>query len=113
MAEQAKTNSAKKFFAIGDKDEFEPENWTSSNQDWLPLPERDGETGVKVLIVGAGLAGLMAALECWRKGHEVVGILERNQGPNYSGEFDQPIAHSLISELNISRGSHHYSAVSS
>ena len=28
-------------------------------------------SGVSVLIVGAGLGGLFAALECWRKGHEV------------------------------------------
>lgn len=28
----------------------------------------------------------MSALECWRKGHNVVGVLERNEGPVYTGE---------------------------
>ncbi|KAI2817744.1 hypothetical protein CBS133816_10438 [Aspergillus niger] len=35
------------------------------------------ETGISVLIVGAGVAGLMAALECWRNGHNVR-IVERS-----------------------------------
>lgn len=35
------------------------------------------KTGIDVLIVGTGLAGLTAALECYRKGH-TVHILERN-----------------------------------
>lgn len=36
------------------------------------------ENGVKVVIIGAGVAGLQAALECWRKGCEVV-VLDRAQ----------------------------------
>lgn len=28
-------------------------------------------TGIKALVVGAGVAGLMTALECWRKGIDV------------------------------------------
>lgn len=75
--------AAQKFYTVGDKDEFDPEKWKSSTPN--ELPKRDPETHVKVLIVGAGFAGLMTALECWRKGHNVVGILERNHGPNYSG----------------------------
>ncbi|KAJ5296099.1 hypothetical protein PENANT_c021G02786 [Penicillium antarcticum] len=35
------------------------------------VPERSAPTGVSVLIVGAGVAGLMASLECWRKGQEL------------------------------------------
>jgi NADPH-dependent 2,4-dienoyl-CoA reductase/sulfur reductase-like enzyme len=75
----------------GDKDEFEPGLWTDgvynngSNTDSC-LPERHPKTGIDVLIVGAGMGGLMATLECWRKGHNIVGILERNDGPVYSGE---------------------------
>ena len=73
------------FMVIGDKDEFDPERWKSNSKNGLP--KRHPETHVNVLIVGAGMAGLMTALECWRKGHNVVGILERSQGPNYSGPF--------------------------
>ncbi|OGE48913.1 hypothetical protein PENARI_c025G01129 [Penicillium arizonense] len=82
---EATAPAAQKFYTVGDKDEFDPENWTSSTPN--ELPKRDPETHVKVLIVGAGFAGLMTALECWRKGHNVVGILERNDGPNYSGDL--------------------------
>jgi NADPH-dependent 2,4-dienoyl-CoA reductase/sulfur reductase-like enzyme len=33
-------------------------------------------TGIKVIIVGLGLAGLTAAIECHRKGHSVI-VLEK------------------------------------
>jgi ribulose 1,5-bisphosphate synthetase/thiazole synthase len=42
-------------------------------------------TGIDVLIVGTGLAGLVAALECTRKGHNVR-VLERNATINTAGE---------------------------
>jgi 2-polyprenyl-6-methoxyphenol hydroxylase-like FAD-dependent oxidoreductase len=42
-------------------------------------------TGIDVLIVGTGLAGLVAALECVRKGHNVK-VLERNETINTAGE---------------------------
>lgn len=42
-------------------------------------------TGIDVLIVGTGLAGLVAALECTRKGHNVR-VLERNGDINTAGE---------------------------
>ncbi|ORY69636.1 putative monooxygenase [Pseudomassariella vexata] len=88
--------SQHQFFAAGDKHEFDPENWTFSSPD--DLPQRHPETHVNVLIVGAGFSGLLLALECWRKGLNVVGILERNQGPNYSGDLIiiQPSATSII-----------------
>lgn len=41
-------------------------------------------TGIDVLIVGTGLAGLTAALECTRKGHNVR-VLERNSTINTAG----------------------------
>jgi monoamine oxidase len=43
-------------------------------------------TGIDVLIVGTGLAGLVAALECTRKGHNVR-VLERNADINTAGEI--------------------------
>ncbi|ESZ98972.1 putative monooxygenase [Sclerotinia borealis F-4128] len=88
-------NEEIKFFVNGDKEEFDPKNWTGSQNQ---LPIRGKETGINVLIVGAGLAGLTCALECWRKGHNIVGILERNKGPNYSGDliFIQPSASNFM-----------------
>lgn len=44
------------------------------------------KTGIDVLIVGTGLAGLSAAIECTRKGHNVR-ILERNSTINVAGEL--------------------------
>ena len=69
------------FLVSGDPAEFDPERWPTGR-----LPKRDPETHLKVLIIGAGLAGLVTALECWRKGHNVVGILERSNGPMYAGK---------------------------
>ncbi|CAG5149296.1 uncharacterized protein ALTATR162_LOCUS2335 [Alternaria atra] len=43
-------------------------------------------TGIDVLIVGTGLAGLVAALECTRKGHNVR-VLERNADINTAGDM--------------------------
>lgn len=43
-------------------------------------------TGIDVLIVGTGLAGLTAAIECARKGHSVR-ILERNADINTAGDM--------------------------
>jgi heterodisulfide reductase subunit A-like polyferredoxin len=77
--------SEHQFIVEGDKHEFDPEKWVGTSRDGLP--KRHPETHVDVLIVGAGVGGLMTALECWRKGHNVVGILERSSGPNYSGMF--------------------------
>lgn len=74
----------------GDRDEFDPKRWTSTTgqngvMTHSQLPKRQPETGINVLIIGAGMGGLMTTLECWRKGHNIVGILERNEGPVYSG----------------------------
>ena len=43
-------------------------------------------TGIDVLIIGTGLAGLVAALECVRKGHNVR-VLERNSSINTAGKI--------------------------
>jgi len=42
------------------------------------------DSGIDVLIVGTGLAGLTAALECTRKGHNVR-VLERHATINTQG----------------------------
>lgn len=44
------------------------------------------ETGITVLIVGAGVGGLVSAMECWRKGHSIQ-ILERSVTPVYTGDI--------------------------
>lgn len=41
-------------------------------------------SGIDVLIVGTGLAGLTAAIECVRKGHKVQ-VLERDSAINTAG----------------------------
>ncbi|KAL1879945.1 hypothetical protein VTK73DRAFT_6525 [Phialemonium thermophilum] len=43
-------------------------------------------SGIDVLIVGTGLAGLTAGIECVRKGHNVR-ILERNEAINTAGDM--------------------------
>ncbi|KAI7673305.1 hypothetical protein KC322_g15767, partial [Hortaea werneckii] len=43
-------------------------------------------SGISVLIVGAGVGGLMAALECHRKGHQVR-ILERSHNASAGGDM--------------------------
>lgn len=45
-----------------------------------------GPSGIDVLIVGTGLAGLTAAMECVRQGHSVR-ILERNDTVNTAGDM--------------------------
>jgi NADPH-dependent 2,4-dienoyl-CoA reductase/sulfur reductase-like enzyme len=42
-------------------------------------------TGIQVLVVGTGLAGLTAAIECVRKGHSVK-VLERMSTINTAGK---------------------------
>ena len=49
-------------------------------------PERRSPTGISVLVVGAGVGGIMTALECWRKGHDVR-ILEKSSGPIETGRL--------------------------
>ncbi|KAI0128691.1 hypothetical protein BJ170DRAFT_707047 [Xylariales sp. AK1849] len=43
-------------------------------------------TGIDVIVVGTGLAGLTAAIECVRKGHNVR-VLERNATVNTAGDM--------------------------
>lgn len=45
-------------------------------------------TGISVLVVGAGIGGIVAALECKRKGHDVR-VIERTPAPNTAGKSSQ------------------------
>jgi thioredoxin reductase len=47
---------------------------------------RYSNNGIKVIITGAGIGGLSTALECWRKGCEVV-VLERLGKLSMMGKF--------------------------
>ncbi|KAE8555701.1 hypothetical protein EYB25_000399 [Talaromyces marneffei] len=49
------------------------------------LPPRGHPVGISALIVGAGVAGLLCALELWRQGIEVQ-IIERSPSRNTSGD---------------------------
>lgn len=46
-------------------------------------------SGIKVIIVGAGFAGLACAIECKRKGHRVL-VLEKFSELKILGEFIHP-----------------------
>lgn len=56
----------------------------ASGQDAASVP-RCEPSGISILVIGAGVGGLTAALECWRKGHNVR-VLERHAGPDLSGK---------------------------
>ena len=49
--------------------------------------QRFPKSGLKVIIVGAGVGGLATALECWRKGCDVI-ILERADKLSPLGEHE-------------------------
>lgn len=49
-----------------------------------PAPEHS--TGIKVIVVGLGLGGLTAAIECHRKGHSVI-ALEKNSDLKRMGRY--------------------------
>lgn len=46
--------------------------------------EREPETGISVLVIGAGIGGLTFAIEAYRKGHDVR-VVERSPEGQYSG----------------------------
>ncbi|KAG1719930.1 monooxygenase [Suillus lakei] len=49
----------------------------AQRQDQVPLPSNDvRDTGIDVIVVGAGFGGIACAIECKRKGHRVM-ILEK------------------------------------
>lgn len=58
------------------------------------------ESGIDVLIVGTGLAGLTAAIECTRKGHQVR-VLERNANINTAGQLPFHVVDHRVESLTI------------
>lgn len=50
----------------------------NSHEEIVDGVKRFPRNGIKVIVVGAGIGGLSAALECWRKGCDVV-VLERSE----------------------------------
>ncbi|TDZ28383.1 FAD-dependent monooxygenase fsr3 [Colletotrichum spinosum] len=48
---------------------------------------RHPPSGVKVVVVGGGISGLFTAVECWRKGHEVVVLEKAGQSSDHGDVF--------------------------
>lgn len=55
---------------------------------------RRPENGVKVVVIGAGVAGLQVALECWRNGCDVE-VIERADGMSSVGRTTPSSEHHL------------------
>jgi hypothetical protein len=53
----------------------------------LGLVAPPSSTGIKVIVVGSGFAGLACAIECKRKGHDVL-VLEKFSELKVLGELD-------------------------
>lgn len=50
--------------------------------------------GVRAIVVGAGVGGLLTALECWRKGCDVV-VLERAAAISPLGKVSPVFRHRI------------------
>ena len=61
-----------------------------AHEDVVDGVKRFPQNGIKVIIIGAGVGGLGAALECWRKGCEVV-VLERSERLSPIGILQAPV----------------------
>lgn len=56
-------------------------------------------TGIRVLVVGAGVGGLMAALESKRKGHDVR-VVERSPSLSTAGKVN-PLIYFMVAESYV------------
>lgn len=54
-----------------------------------------GSSGISVIVVGLGIAGLTAAIECHRKGHSVIAF-ERMEDVEPFGELEFSVSHTAI-----------------
>jgi 2-polyprenyl-6-methoxyphenol hydroxylase-like FAD-dependent oxidoreductase len=57
-------------------------------------------TGIKVIIVGAGLAGLCMGIESWRKGHDVE-IIERSTSIVPTGMAAFPLKLYIVTDIKL------------
>jgi len=55
-----------------------PKSNVSAPDQNIAHPHPQPTTGISVLIIGAGVGGIMSALECWRKGHTVRIVEQRH-----------------------------------
>lgn len=62
-----------------------------------PLPQRGSPTGISALIVGAGVAGSLAALEFWRQGIDVQ-LIERSPSRLTGGMSLKVMTNMLMSD---------------
>lgn len=53
--------------------------------------ERGEATGISILVVGGGIAGLSFAIEAFRKGHDVRVIERRGQGEYFGKKAPSPV----------------------
>ena len=69
------------------------------------------KSGIDVLVVGTGLAGLTAAIECTRKGHNVR-ILERNPTISTAGTYHTNVSQRLENRLTPITGDMYFMGLS-
>ena len=60
-------------------------------------------SGIKVIVVGLGYAGVVAAVECYRKGHEVL-VYEQTNKVSEGGESRLDFVDERISYPVVTRG---------
>lgn len=70
---------------------------TSSKSD---IMERLPDSGISVLVVGAGIAGLAFSIEAYRQGHINVKILEKRAAPGDYGKYRKCWAAETLSSMD-------------
>ena len=66
-------------------------NGTAPSNSQIPPDQDIKPSGIRVIIVGAGFAGITAAIECTRKGHSCI-ILESYKSTNVQLGDVSPLA---------------------
>ena len=68
---------------------------------WQPSPALEGEVDCDVAVVGAGLAGLSAALELASRGHSVTVLEAQQVGFGASGRNGGQAIHGLACDQDV------------